>query len=138
MFFHKNVTYGIKTVLYLAGLNEGVIQTSGEISRQLRIPKEYTAKVLQNLTKNGIILSKRGKNGGFYLGRNPEEIKIVDIIFELDDAASLNLCLFGFRECNLGRKCPLHDTVDELKNQFYEFIYNRSIKDIQKSGWLKY
>ena len=63
MLFHKNVTYGIKAVLYLADLEKGVVHSSEEISNELHIPKEYTSKILQSLTKSGIILSKKGQEG---------------------------------------------------------------------------
>ncbi|MDZ7767511.1 MAG: Rrf2 family transcriptional regulator [Melioribacteraceae bacterium] len=96
MFFHKNVTYGIKAVLYLSKLDDNTIRSSKDISQALHIPKEFTSKVLQSLTKSGIIYSRKGKGGGFRLAKDPMNIKIIDVIYELDKTADLNLCLFWF------------------------------------------
>ena len=134
MLFHKNVTYGIKAVLYLAGLEKGVIHSSKEISNKLHIPKEYTSKILQSLTKSGIILSKRGHKGGFCLGKEPGKIRLVEIILELNDSANLELCLFGFPDCNLSSRCALHEPLEELIKQLHNIVHNYSIEDLRSVG----
>lgn len=138
MFFHKNVTYGIKAVLYLSKLDDNTIRSSKDISQALHIPKEFTSKVLQSLTKSGIMNSRKGKGGGFRLAKDPTNIKIIDVIYELDKTADLNLCLFGFKECKLGVECPMHDSLSKVRNEFYNVIYNHSVKELLSHGWFRF
>ncbi len=138
MFFHKNVTYGIKAVLYLSKLDDNTIHSSKDISRALHIPKEFTSKVLQSLTKSGIIYSQKGKGGGFRLAKDPRDIKIIDVIYGLDKNADLNLCLFGFKECKFGVGCPMHNSLSRVRNEFYNVIYKCSVKELLSHDWFRF
>lgn len=138
MFFQKNITYGIKAVLYLSRFDDNEIRSSKDISHALHIPKEFTSKVLQSLTKSGIIYSQKGKGGGFRLARDPANIRIIDVIFELDKAADLKLCLFGFKECKFGGKCPMHDSLGRVRDEFYDIIHNHTVKELLTSGWFRF
>ncbi|MBZ0178463.1 MAG: Rrf2 family transcriptional regulator [Melioribacteraceae bacterium] len=137
MFFHKNVTYGIKVILYLSRLDNN-IRTAKEISSELQIPKEFTSKVLQSLTNSGIIISKKGKGGGFCLGKKPSDIKLIDVIVELDKSTELNICLFGIKECKLKCKCPMHDSLNRVRYEFYDIINNHTVKELLISGWFRF
>ncbi|MCF8354138.1 MAG: Rrf2 family transcriptional regulator [Melioribacteraceae bacterium] len=138
MFFHKNVTYGIKAVLYLSKFDDDEFRSLKEISQALRIPKEFTSKVLQSLTQSGIIYSQKGKGGGFRLAKDPANIRIIDVILELDKTADLKLCLFGFKECNFGGKCPMHDSLSRVRDEFFDIIHNHTVKELLASGWFRF
>ena len=65
--FSKQAELGIKAVLYLAVQPKGYLYNAAEISKELKVPKEFVAKILQRLTHSGIVSSKKGKTGGFAL-----------------------------------------------------------------------
>jgi Rrf2 family protein len=67
--FSKKCEYGLQAVLYLAAQHSGEVLPADEIARKLNIPKEFVSKILQSLTESGIIDSRKGKSGGFFLAK---------------------------------------------------------------------
>jgi len=80
--FSKKCEYGMQAVLYLAAQDVGTIIPAEQISRVLKIPKEFISKILQSLRESGIICSTKGKSGGFCLAKPSSEIKLIDVVDE--------------------------------------------------------
>jgi len=57
---------------------------SEQLSNELNIPKSFLAKILQNLTKNDILISHRGAQGGYAIKCNPKEVSLYDIIASVE------------------------------------------------------
>ena len=74
--FSKKCEYGLQAVLYLSTCDRGTVVSADEIARKLSIPKEFISKILQSLTESGIVASKKGKSGGFYLARDPDVVSL--------------------------------------------------------------
>ena len=69
VFFSKAYELGLQAVLFLS-TKEKKIHNAEEVSIELKVPKEFVSKVLQILTSSGIVGSKKGKNGGFFLAKS--------------------------------------------------------------------
>lgn len=69
--------------------------TAAYISGQLQIPKEFISKILQDLARNGILISKKGKGGGFSLAKDPSQIKLKTIFELLGKKKQLEKCVLG-------------------------------------------
>lgn len=54
------------------------------------IPSNYLGQILTDLRNGGLIISKRGKQGGYTLARTPEEISLWDIVFAVDRDCLIN------------------------------------------------
>ncbi len=83
--FSKAAMYAIKTVLYLAvhGSEAQKIMVK-DIAELINVPKDYIAKLLQQLSKRHIISSTKGSKGGFYLNGNNRNATIIDIVNVID------------------------------------------------------
>ena len=73
VFFSKSCELGIQAVLFLSA-KEMRIYNAEEVSKELKVPKEFISKVMQILTNSGIVGSKKGKSGGFFLAKKPSKI----------------------------------------------------------------
>ncbi len=120
--FSKKCEYGMQAVLYLAAQDKGTVVSSEEISRVLKIPKEFISKILQSLRDSGIIFSTKGKSGGFGIAKDPSEIKLIDIVEAIDGLEMFNSCVLGFPECSPETPCPVHDSWGALRTQAYEML----------------
>ncbi|MEY8847944.1 Rrf2 family transcriptional regulator [Psychroserpens sp. XS_ASV72] len=107
--FSNTTKYAIKASLYLA------IHSSKEaklvikdIAEPINVPQAYIAKILQSLSKKGIISSTRGPKGGFYLSSNQFQTKIMDIVEAVDGEERINSCLLSLEKCNSENPCSLH------------------------------
>ncbi len=80
--FSRQCEYAIKAVVYLAVKKDGERVATNELTRRLNIPYHFVAKILQNLTKKGLLRSTKGPRGGFSLALPADEISfsIVDAI----------------------------------------------------------
>ena len=125
--FSKKCEYGIQAVLYMAAQDNDSVIPSDEISKKLKIPKEFISKILQSLTESGIIESKKGKAGGFKLAKHPSKIKLIDIVEAIDGLESFNSCVLGFPNCSPEKPCPVHKQWGELRTKAYDMLSNETI-----------
>jgi Rrf2 family iron-sulfur cluster assembly transcriptional regulator len=125
--FSKKCEYGLQAVLYLAAhQNNGVI-SADDIAGKLNIPKEFVSKILQSLTNSGIVVSKKGKSGGFSLARDSKKIKLIDIVAAIDGLEMFDNCVLGFPNCSPKNPCPLHDKWGELRTRAYKMLNDETI-----------
>lgn len=132
MLIKRKTDYAIRSILYLSQKKNKIVDVN-EIAREKFIPSNFLTKILQRLKKKGIIKSFKGKNGGFYLLKNPREINILEIIEIMQGPISLNLCAVDKRKCKLSNVCSLHPLWLEMRKNierelkrvnFYELIKN--------------
>ena len=128
-FFSKKCEYGLQAVLYLASKGDDSLCSAEEISTKLNIPKEFTSKILQDLAEKGIIISRKGRVGGFKLAVNGYQIKLIDIVEAIDGVDIFNNCVMGFKNCNSEKKCPLHNNWDEIITKAYLMLSAETIDE---------
>ncbi len=120
--FSRKCEYGLQAALYLAANNEKGPISSDEIAAALHIPKEFVSKILQSLTKKDIIASKKGKAGGFYLAKEPDQIRLIDIVVAIDGIDTFERCVLGFPECSPDHPCPVHDRWGVLRDEAFRML----------------
>jgi len=89
-----------------------------EIVERLPVSENHLAKVLQRLTKAGLIESVRGPKGGFLLKRNPEDITLLEVYEVIEGPLPVVRCLFPEPKCN--GNCILGDLVGSVNDQIRE------------------
>ena len=135
--------YAIRAVIYLA-LNEEDKRKIGirEISEELKLPTPFLGKILQTLSKNKMLLSTKGPNGGFALARSANDISLLDIIGIIDGMDLFNECLIGLSTCSANSHtdihCPIHDKFLPISAQLHNLFKNETIgklaKEMKASG----
>jgi len=135
--------YAIRAVIYLA-LNEKENRKIGikEISQELDIPTPFLGKILQTLAKNKLLLSTKGPNGGFRLGKAADKISLLNIIEIIDGLDLFNDCLIGLRSCSASGDtdlhCPIHHKYLPISKQLYQLFKSETIgklaKELEESG----
>jgi len=132
VFFSKACELGIQAVLFLSIKKEKVIFNALEISKELKVPKEFVSKVLQILTNSGIVGSKKGKSGGFYLAKSPSQIKLIDIVEAIDGLDLFRSCVLGFPGCSSEKPCPVHDKWGKLRDEAYKMLNNETLEQLKE------
>jgi Rrf2 family protein len=108
--FSRTVEYALRAVVYLAS-EKGVARTAQQVAAATKAPVGYMAKVLQALTRGGVVYSQRGLHGGFTLTRSAEELTVFDVIQSVDPMQRIRGCPLGLKgHVNL---CPLHRRMDQ-------------------------
>jgi len=130
--FSKKCELAIQAVLFLSIKNDKSIFSSYEVSKELKVPKEFVSKMLQTLTDSGIIGSKKGKNGGFYLARNPKDIKIIEIVEIIDGLEVFSTCVLGFPNCSDEQPCPVHEKWGAIRDETYQMLSEESLEQLRE------
>ncbi|NMB82776.1 MAG: Rrf2 family transcriptional regulator [Ignavibacteria bacterium] len=130
--FSKSCELGLQAVLFLSIKKEKVIFNAEEVSKELKVPKEFVSKVMQMLTNSGIIGSKKGKSGGFYLAKSPANIRLIDIVEAIDGLDVFNFCVLGFPGCSSEKPCPVHDKWGKLRDEAYKMLSEETLEQLKE------
>lgn len=106
----QTVEYALRAMVYLAGCNAEP-QPTEQIAEKTKVPAPYLAKVLQNLTRKGLVRSQRGVRGGFLLAQSPEAITILDVVNAVEPIQRIKTCPLELKSHGV-RLCPLHFRMD--------------------------
>jgi Rrf2 family protein len=130
----KKSQYAFKALSYLsAKYNEGPVLIS-EIARKKKIPLKFLENILLELKKAEILDSKKGKGGGYFLKKKPEQIKVASIIRLVNGPIAMLPCvsLYFYERCkNCNEKhCALHDMMIEVRDATLSIVENRTLADL--------
>jgi Rrf2 family protein len=116
----KKVEYALIAIRHMASGTHRQMFTSKEIAERYQIPSELLAKVMQKLAKHGFITSFQGVNGGYSLVRNPEELKVTDLINAIEGKPAITIMQC---ESDTPESCSIHTTCT-IKNPLMKLQTN--------------
>ena len=127
--------YAIRALIYLGKYSEeGTRIGIKKISSDLSIPTPFLGKILQNLVKQKILVSTKGPNGGFGLGKKADDISLYDIVKIVDGEDFFKNCLIGLQPCAThavnGKPCPVHLRFGPIREQLFKFYQETTIAGI--------
>ncbi len=129
--FSKKVAYAIRCLVYLTERDEPVLIR--EISEVTGIPHPYLAKIVNDLTRKGFVISQRGIGGGIALAKKPESISICEICIAFDDPFLKQQCLIGMPDCSDETGCVFHPFWSKQKEKITKFLSTNTIDKIAKA-----
>ena len=138
--FSKSCKYAIRAVLYLA-LNSDENKKIGveEIAKQIEVPRHFLAKTLQILSKQKVISSIKGPNGGFYLSKQNKKNNLYKVIELIDGDEAFVSCVIGIHACSNKNPCPYHHLVKDMrvkmKNTFKKETLEQTALRVKKNNY---
>ncbi|MGJ1198803.1 RrF2 family transcriptional regulator [Sphingobacterium spiritivorum] len=126
--FSKTCEYALRAVMYIAQCSQqGEKAGIREIAEAIKSPEAFLGKILQQLSKEGLIRSAKGPNGGFYM--NPEDTKrpLADIVRSIDGAQLFEGCAMGLDYCSKENPCPLHHDFKKIRKKLSVMLQETSI-----------
>lgn len=131
--FSKTCEYAIRAVLYIAhksasGYRIGI----KDISAGIDSPELYLAKILQDLSRKGLISSAKGPSGGFFIDENSLRRPLSDIVEAVDGNGLFLGCALGLKQCSEINPCPLHTQFKAIRNQIHELLHQTTIGDFNE------
>jgi Rrf2 family protein len=106
---------------------EGSSRRVREIAAELGVPATYLAKVLQSLTRAGLLRAMRGPGGGVQLARSPREIYLWDVLSAIEPVGEFERCFLGLGRCNDLNPCPLHEAWAPIRSQILTMLQTKSL-----------
>lgn len=106
----QSAEYCLRSLMCLAASPARAPLTNQQIADQTNIPAGYLSKILQILTRAGLVSSQRGLNGGFVLTSDPTKLTLLDVVRLTDASHRICSCPLGVHGPHL---CPLHRRLDD-------------------------
>ncbi|CAN0599883.1 unnamed protein product, partial [Ectocarpus sp. 12 AP-2014] len=116
----KKTKYGLKALSYLAAQTDKQPVQISEIAEKENISQKFLESILLSLRKTGFLGSKKGKGGGYYLLRSPEEISMTDVMRVLEGPIAMVPCVsLNFYEtcddCPDENTCSVHKLMLQVR-----------------------
>ncbi len=132
MRFSKKVGYALIAMVEMAQQDRhSELVTARSISREYRIPQEILSKVLQKLTKIGLLQSVQGINGGYALARPIDQINLLDVVESIDGPLRMVACNTG-RPCDCKQFlfCNIQTPMRYIQDEFAQLLHSITLKDL--------
>lgn len=121
--------YGIRALVHLARMADDSA-ASAEIARAEGIPAKYLEGILGQLKNAGLVLSERGKNGGYRLARGASEIRMKEIVEALEGEVRPVGCLDDSGVCAQGDCCLPRIFWVGLKETIDGYLESKTLRDV--------
>jgi Rrf2 family protein len=100
--------YAVRVMIHLAGIPPGTRVSRAELADAAECPEQFLSKVLQGLTRSGLIVSHRGNTGGFELPPSHRSASVLDVVEAIEGPLRLNVCTGSNHSCTRQDWCPAH------------------------------
>ncbi|WP_343593205.1 Rrf2 family transcriptional regulator [Flavobacterium sp.] len=137
--FSKACEYGIRASIFIATKSsKGIRVGIKDVAKEIDSPEPFTAKIMQILTKNGIIYSAKGVGGGFEVSNEAvKSIKLIQIVDAIDGNKIYSGCGIGLKECSEQHPCPVHHEFKKIRELLLEMLTKTTLEQLAsdvKSG----
>ncbi len=102
--------YALRAMVYIAAWESDKICSINEISDAEKVPREYLAKILKELSLQGLLNSFKGINGGYRLAQKRKDITFLNIVESMQGKIAVNDCIRHSDEkaCSKKPQCAMH------------------------------
>jgi Rrf2 family protein len=131
----KKADYGLMALKYLAeqaqpGSPQAGSQSAKDIAEAYHIPPPLLAKILQTLTRAGLLVSHAGTNGGYALARPAKEISAFEVIRAIDGPLFITSCITIHGTCDLAGHCTIKEPLRKVNDSIKELLSGIRISDL--------
>ena len=124
MIYSRSAEYAIRSLVYLARIPDGKFAMARQIAEEEKIPVYFLAKILQELTRKGLLRSSKGPSGGFSLRVPASQIKLLSLVEALDGNALAD---------SLNQTPWILDTWKDLHSRIMGYLERNTIADVAEA-----
>lgn len=131
----KKTKYAINALVYLAREHSREPVQISKIAESEHIPRKFLEAILLDLRNAGMLSSRKGKAGGYYLLKSPEEINIADVVRLFEGAIALLPCVAHryyerCEECKDEAFCGIRDVFAGVRNETVNMLKKATLYSI--------
>lgn len=135
----KKTKYAINALVYLSKKPANQPILISEIAEHEHIPQKFLEAILLDLKKAGILASKKGKGGGYFLLKSPSDVNMADVMRLFDGPIALLPCVTykyyqKCDECADEESCGIRSVFLEVRNQTVDLLKKATLAEIIKRG----
>ena len=131
----QKARYALHALLVLAQHDSEEPMMIADIAEEARVPRKFLEQILLALKKRGIVRSLRGRQGGYLLGKAPQEISFADVIRETDGPLALSPCVsvtayHKCDDCQDERTCGIRLVMKDVRDATARILDATSLADV--------
>ena len=132
MIYSVGCEYAIRALVKLATLGPpGTFVLLRELHDGEKMPPHFLGKLFQSLVREGILLSAKGRRGGFCLKRPLAQTKLRGVVQAIDGHSRLRRCFYGFETCgDGGPACPPGSACAAMRKRVEEMLDGTTLADL--------
>ncbi|MFA5817389.1 MAG: Rrf2 family transcriptional regulator [Bacteroidales bacterium] len=129
----KTTEYAIRALVQVAVCNIGGHRPGfREIAESIDAPVQFTAKILQTLSRAALVKSVRGRGGGFFFDSKSPELKLAEVIRTLEGDKYFTGCVVGLLKCDEDHPCPLHSEFTRIRGDLVTLAEQETIQGLAR------
>lgn len=122
--------YGIRVMIQLAASQTEKRVLLPDLAAATEAPESFLSKVLQALSRAGLIDSKRGHTGGFHISNRGRRSSVREVVEAIDGPITLNVCLVSGKSCHRKATCPAHPVWEHAQAAMLDVLAQAKIADM--------
>lgn len=122
--------YALRVLMYLAARKQRAMVR--EMAGRFGVSPHHLAKVVQSLVAIGLVQTISGRGGGVQLARDPSEIRVGDVIRQMEPDTALVECLRADSACPLHGPCRLTGLLKIALDSFFETLNHSTLADLAR------
>ncbi len=137
----KKADYGLMALKYLGEQADLAVRAGSElhltgarsakdIAEAYHIPPQLLAKILQTLTRAGLLVSHAGTNGGYALARPASSISTFEVIRAIDGPLFITSCITIHGPCDLAGHCTIKEPLRKVNESITRLLSDISVSDL--------
>lgn len=103
-----------------------------EIANGINSPEFFLGKILQDLSRKGIVQSAKGPTGGFYMDDHNLDRPLSEVVEAVDGNGIFIGCGLGLEHCSEINPCPIHHEFKAIRNQMKTMLENTKIRELNE------
>jgi Rrf2 family protein len=117
-------------MVHLAGQPPGTRISRDDLARAAECPEQFLSKVLQGLTRAGLVVSHRGNVGGFELPETHRAASVLDVVEAIEGPLHLNICVNSDQVCTRQSWCPVHPVWIEAQSAMAAVLKASTVEEL--------
>ena len=134
MLINRTTDYAVRVVLCLASRNSHELVVSAKIAKEAGIPVSYIPKILQALSRAGLVTTVAGRAGGARLLRPAKNISVYDVVSSMERDVVLNRCLLQKGECPRDGFCAVHKVWQKAQEDLSRRLKKANIATLARES----
>jgi len=131
----KKSKYAIIALIHLAKRNNQGPIMIGQIAEEENIPKKFLEGILFELKNSGVVNSQRGKSGGYYLIKKPQDVHLAQIMRVFDGPIALIPCVTyqyyeSCPECKDEKTCAIRKVFKDVRDATVEILKKATLAEM--------
>ena len=131
----KKTKYALKALVYLAKQKSDTPVLIADLAKEEKMPIKFLERILLDLKMRGILQSRKGKGGGYLLGRRPEFITLGEVIRLMDGPLAPVPCVSHMAymkctECSDEKTCCIRSVMKDVRDAMADILDRTTLRDL--------